>query len=103
MNSGTQKTGRLHSMQLLILRTCVELTKDGVHEFFGYLLAKRLTGRVDGGSLAASGKVYTVLARLERAGLISCHWEEPNPETRSGRPVRRLYRVTAKGFQALVT
>jgi Transcriptional regulator PadR-like family len=91
----------LSGAELVVLRAGADLTTDGVPEFFGYLLAKRLTGQTDGGSLARDGTVYKILARLEGSGLLARRWEELNAESINGRPVRRLYRVTAQGFEAL--
>jgi PadR family transcriptional regulator, regulatory protein PadR len=39
--------------------------------------------------------VYGVVDRLEDAGWITGHWEDENPE--SGKPRRRLYRLTPNG------
>jgi PadR family transcriptional regulator PadR len=47
----------------------------------------------------ASGKLYPVLARLERAGWLVKERELIDPAV-AGRPVRRLYRITGEGVQA---
>ncbi len=44
----------------------------------------------------ASGTLYPILFRLERAGWLESRWEEDDPKT-LGRPRRRLYQVTALG------
>ena len=44
----------------------------------------------------ASGTVYPVLARLERAGWLTSEWEGVDPAV-VGRPRRRVYRLTASG------
>ena len=44
----------------------------------------------------ASGTLYPILNRLERARWIESEWEEGDPSA-LGRPRRRLYRVTALG------
>src|SRR4051794_5920846 len=44
----------------------------------------------------ASGTLYPILFRLERAGWLSSHWEEEDPQVLR-RPRRRLYWVTALG------
>jgi PadR family transcriptional regulator, regulatory protein PadR len=46
----------------------------------------------------ASGTLYPILFRLERAGWLESRWEEGEPSA-LGRPRRRLYRVTALGAQ----
>jgi DNA-binding PadR family transcriptional regulator len=44
----------------------------------------------------ASGSLYPILTRLEKAGWLSSEWETGNPAV-LGRPRRRFYRVTALG------
>jgi PadR family transcriptional regulator PadR len=44
----------------------------------------------------ASGTLYPILFRLERAGWLESRWEEEEAKT-LGRPRRRLYQVTALG------
>jgi PadR family transcriptional regulator PadR len=44
----------------------------------------------------ASGTLYPILFRLERAGWLESRWEEEDPRA-LGRPRRRFYRVTAEG------
>lgn len=58
---------------------------------YGYELM-RLTG-------FASGKLYPILARLERAGWLLKERESVDP-AEAGRPARRLYRLTADGVRA---
>ena len=44
----------------------------------------------------ASGSLYPILLRLERAGWLKSRWEKIDPK-QSGRPRRRLYKITATG------
>ena len=44
----------------------------------------------------ASGTLYPILIRLEKAGWLNSHWEDVDPQ-KEGRPRRRLYRVTPTG------
>ena len=46
----------------------------------------------------ASGTLYPILFRLERAGWLESRWEAEDPKA-LGRPRRRFYRVTAFGAQ----
>ena len=50
----------------------------------------------------ASGTVYPALRRLERAELMESSWEDAPAAQRSGRPQRKLYRLTPAGQEALV-
>lgn len=47
----------------------------------------------------ASGTLYPILLRLEKAGWLESKWEELSPEE-LGRPRRRFYSVTGMGAQA---
>src|SRR5690242_4897887 len=44
-----------------------------------------------------SGTVYPILMRLERARWLESKWEELDP-SEAGRPRKRLYRLTPKGY-----
>ena len=46
-----------------------------------------------------SGSLHPILARLEQAGLIESHWEDPAAHEDAGRPRRRYYRFTPGGAQ----
>lgn len=43
-----------------------------------------------------SGTLYPILARLERLGWLSSHWEDIDP-SEAGRPRRRFYTLTDAG------
>ena len=47
----------------------------------------------------ASGTLYPILVRLERAGWVSSQWEAIDPVA-EGRPSRRYYRLTPHGLIA---
>jgi PadR family transcriptional regulator, regulatory protein PadR len=44
----------------------------------------------------ASGTLYPILLRLEKAGWVESNWETGDPH-KLGRPRRRFYRITAEG------
>ena len=44
----------------------------------------------------ASGSLYPILARLEKAGWLHSEWETEEPSA-LGRPRRRMYKLTAQG------
>lgn len=46
----------------------------------------------------ASGTLYPILIRLERAGWLESRWETENPD-QLGRPRRRFYTITAEGVR----
>jgi DNA-binding PadR family transcriptional regulator len=47
----------------------------------------------------ASGTLYPILVRLERAGWVESQWETIDPVAQ-GRPARRYYRLTPTGVTA---
>lgn len=49
-----------------------------------------------------SGTVYPALRRLEKAGLLRSGWEDEEEARAAGRPMRRTYRLTTTGREALV-
>ena len=51
----------------------------------------------------ASGTVYPMLRRFERAGLVDSTWETPEKAFGNRRPQRRNYRLTKDGKNALVS
>jgi PadR family transcriptional regulator, regulatory protein PadR len=71
-----------------VLRTFLD---DLSESRYGYELM-RLTG-------FPSGKLYPILARLQRAGWLIREQEQIDP-TALGRPARRLYRLSPEGVQA---
>jgi len=68
------------------------LADDPDHRHYGLELA-RATG-------LASGSIYPILARLERAGWVESGWEELDRHA-AGRPPRRYYRLTEAGRLAI--
>jgi PadR family transcriptional regulator, regulatory protein PadR len=46
-----------------------------------------------------SGTLHPILARLEQAGWVESHWEEPAAHEDQGRPRRRYYQFTPGGAQ----
>lgn len=44
----------------------------------------------------ASGTLYPILNRLQKAGWVEAHWEDIDP-VKAGRPARRYYQLTAEG------
>lgn len=71
-----------------VLRTFLD---DIAQPRYGYELM-RLTG-------FPSGKLYPILARLQRAGWLIKEQEQVDPAA-AGRPARRLYRLSPAGVQA---
>lgn len=50
-----------------------------------------------------SGTVYPVLRRLDRGGFVRSEWEDADEESPRGGPRRRMYALTAAGWEAVAT
>ncbi len=77
----------------VFVRNIVEQPQRGANELCGADLT-RITG-------LGSGSIYPILEALEGNGFLTSHWEILPPE-QLGRPQRRLYAITAKGFREYV-
>jgi PadR family transcriptional regulator, regulatory protein PadR len=78
---------RLTSQTLKVLSVLMSPTNDG--------LSGAEIGRVTD---LASGTLYPILLRLEKAKWLESQWENGDP-SQLGRPRRRLYRITGIGFR----
>lgn len=63
---------------------------------YGYHIAQAVLERSSGVFELKEGSLYPALHRLERSGLLSAHWVEPEEGRR-----RKYYTVTAQGKKAL--
>lgn len=95
-----RKPGKLLSIEIAILASGVSLLRAGLGEFYGYAIAKEIRGQEGARRLTAHGTLYRALERLEKAGFLSCRWEDPEIAARDQRPRRRLYHITAAGEAA---
>ena len=96
-----RKKGTLVPLEVAALEAGLELNERGTDEFHGFLLAKHMGDAKGAKRLTAHGTLYRSLARLERSGLLESRWEDPLIAAEEGRPLRRLYRVTTEGEEAL--
>jgi DNA-binding PadR family transcriptional regulator len=96
-----RKHGILLSIEIAILQAGVDLMRTGDAEFHGYAIAKEIREQEGARQLTAHGTLYRALERMERGGMLSSQWEDPEVAAREERPRRRLYRVTAEGETAL--
>jgi PadR family transcriptional regulator PadR len=95
-----RKPGGLVPLEVAICYSAAEFLREGVHEFHGYEIAKRLADVADRRLLTAYGTLYRALVRLEKMGLLQSRWEDPEISARENRPGRRLYTLTATGEAA---
>ena len=96
-----RKPDTLLPLEISILAAGIDLQRRGVPEFHGFAVAKEIKEREEARLLTAHGTLYKALERLEQAGLLESHWEDPLIAAAANRPRRRLYRVTVAGERAL--
>ena len=84
-------TPRLSHQSLRVLRVFLDAFHEDVRAEMAGAELMRL-------ARLASGTLYPILLRFEKAGLLESRWEEEMPE-RLGRPRRRFYRLTQAGAQ----
>jgi len=85
-------------LEISILTACRDAGTPGVH---GFALARSIADTGESRRLTATGTLYRALHRLDDGGLIENWWEDPNDAAAAGRPLRRLYRITGAGANAL--
>ena len=95
-----RKPGTLRPIEVAILNAGLRLRAQGIAEFHGFLIGKEAAELQSARALLAQGTLYRALGRLEQAGLLSSHWENPSDEAPAHRPLRRLYKVTIAGERA---
>lgn len=95
-----RKPGTLLPLELAVCASAADLLADGVTEFHGYALARRLANIAEHRLLTGYGTLYRTLGRLEKMGLLESRWEDPLIPAREYRPARRLYVLTSLGMKA---
>lgn len=92
-----RKPGLLLPLEESILAAATDFLRHGTEEFHGFLLAKEIQEKQEARLLTAHGTLYKALERLEREGLLTSRWENPQKAADAGHLRRRLYRLTAAG------
>jgi DNA-binding PadR family transcriptional regulator len=96
-----RKPGALVPLEVAICSSAADLARAGTNEFHGYEIAKHLGDEGERRLLTAYGTLYRALGRLEKMGLLTSRWEDPQIPARENRPGRRLYTLTAAGEEAV--
>lgn len=91
-----RRAGVLLPLELDLLDALV-----GEPDQHGFALGQSLAAQ-SGRSVLGHGTLYKALSRLETAGLVTSAWEVGDA-SQLGRPLRRLYRITAAGRTALAS
>ena len=92
----------LTPIEFQILSAAAVFAAGGEAEFHGFAAAKVIQEAGDARRLTATGTLYRALHRLQGFGYLASRWEEPALAIEGGRPLRRLYRLTAAGEAARV-
>jgi DNA-binding PadR family transcriptional regulator len=88
-------------IEVQILTVAAAFAARGTREFHGFAAAKAIEEGGDSRRLTATGTLYRALHRLEGFGCLTSRWEDPAQAMMEGRPVRKLYELTAAGQAAL--
>ena len=101
MHGMRRKPGTLLPIEVSVLEVGLELLGRGVEEFHGFLIAKEMKEKDGARMLTAHETLYKALSRMQEAGLLDSHWEDPQVAEEENRPRRRLYHATAARQRAL--
>lgn len=74
-----------------IILAAGQLRREGVEEFHGFQIAKKIKDREGAHFLAGYGTLYRALRRLQERGILQSRWEEL--ATDENRPRRRYYKL----------
>lgn len=88
-------------LEAAILQQLASIAGSGVHDMYGFELARRIAEAKGARQLTGHGTLYKALARLDRAGFVESRWEDPDVALAAGRPRRRIYVITPAGGGAL--
>jgi PadR family transcriptional regulator, regulatory protein PadR len=90
-----RKKGDLIPIERSIIEAASQLRNEGIEEFHGFDIAKKIKDREGARLLTGYGTLYRALGRLQEMGILQSRWEEPLP-TDENRPRRRYYRLVGE-------
>ena len=73
-----RKPGSILPIEEAILAAGMDLQRPGEGDFHGFLVAKHMEEIGEAKLLIAHGTLYKALSRMEHAGLLESHWEDPD-------------------------
>lgn len=86
-----RKTGNITPIERAIIMAAGQLRREGVEEFHGFQIAKKIKDLEGARFLAGYGTLYRALKRLQEWGILQTRWEEL--ATDENRPRRRYYKL----------
>ncbi|MBA7622292.1 hypothetical protein ES703_29667 [subsurface metagenome] len=90
-----RKAGDLIPIERSILQAACQLRQEGMEEFHGFQIAKRIKDQKGARLLTAYGTLYRALSRLQQRGILQSRWEE-SLSTDETRPRRRYYQLVGE-------
>jgi PadR family transcriptional regulator PadR len=97
-----RKAGDLIPIERSIIQAACQLLQEGVKEFHGFDIAKKIKDHEGARLLTGYGTLYRALGRLQQRGILQSRWEEPLP-TNENRPRRRYYRLIGEVETAVLS
>ena len=91
-----RKPGEIIPIERSILLAASRMRGRGIEQFHGFRIAKEIKDQDGARRLTAHGTLYRALARLERQGYLTSHWEDPLVAAKENRPRRKFYTLTGK-------
>jgi hypothetical protein len=90
-----RKAGDLIPIERSIIQAACQLRQEGVEEFHGFDIAKKIKDQEEARFLTGYGTLYRALSRLQQMGILQSRWEDAIP-TNENRPRRRYYRLVGE-------
>jgi PadR family transcriptional regulator PadR len=97
-----RKAGDLIPIERSIIQAAYQLLKEGVEEFHGFDIARKIKDQEGARLLTGYGTLYRALGRLQKRGILQSRWEEMLPENEN-RPRRRYYRLVGEVEAAILS
>jgi len=91
LDSMRRKSGAFVPLELAIIHAAKHLREEGIEEFYGFQITKRLEEEDNDHHVVGYGTLYRALARLQKRGILQSRWEQLPPG--ENRPRRRYYRL----------
>ena len=82
----------MKQIELSIIEAATQLRKEGIEEFSGFQIAKKVKDQTGARFLTGYGTLYRALGHLEELEILQSRWEELPPDD-ANRPRRRYYRL----------
>jgi len=89
-----RKPGAILPIERSIIEAATQLRREGLEEFHGFQIAKKIKDQKGARLLTGYGTLYRALGRLQDRGILNSRWED-SLSAEQNRPRRRYYRLTS--------